>query len=45
VIPYQLSPRQLSSAILLADKELAPAPEQTPTRFGIGVDAENISLD
>jgi len=45
VIPYQLSPRQLSSAILLADKELAPAPEQTPTQFQIGPDVEIISLD
>jgi hypothetical protein len=45
VIPYQPSPRQFSSAILIADNELAAAPEQTPTQFQIGPDVEIISLD
>jgi len=44
VIPYQLIRSCPLSAIIFAIKELAAAPEQTPTQFRSGADVENLSL-
>jgi len=35
---------QAEGAIIFANKELAAAPEQTPTQFCIAADVENVSL-
>jgi len=44
VIPYQLIAGCWVDAIIFANKELAAAPEQTPTQFRSGADVENLSL-
>jgi hypothetical protein len=44
VIPYQLIGSCAAYAIIFANKELAAAPEQTPTEFRSGADVENLSL-
>jgi len=44
VISYQLIRSGRLGAIIFAIKELAAAPEQTPTQFRSGADVENLSL-